>query len=237
MADSKEYEQRVVYAGLMRMTTDRNMVKAGYERWVNELSNNEFDVFEIVADIASFLGLENAERKVMMMAMHAASNKMVDQLDPVPGYISSVGGASASVDTSLDEPMSEQQTKEDVAPAPAASPHRAVTERYLQLVSQYVKRTDAESFRELAVIISDEGLDGIDKGLNGDIKNWGSSGLNRASLSEQITEDECQSIADALYVLLTEVIGPMDADSVVNDAITDTLSIDAASKFSPRNFI
>jgi len=48
MAD--QLAQRVVYAGLRRMTDDRSVIKSAYARWFKELSNQEFDALLIFLD-------------------------------------------------------------------------------------------------------------------------------------------------------------------------------------------
>lgn len=228
MSSSELYEQRVVYAGLKRMTQDRNLIKAAYERWQTKAVNEPFDVFETVADLTSFLGLEDAERKTLMVALHAASSRLVDELDPVPEYVSSKNtSVPASADVEEDSNVS----------ARPVSAHKAVTERYLQLLCQHVKRHSPESFRELVVIVSDEGLPKLGNLLNQPVKSWGASGLDKINFPNDIDSSDCQSVSLEFYVLLTEIIGPVDSDVIVNKAISEVLSMDAAQNFNPRDLL
>lgn len=227
MSNSKEYEQRVVYAALKRMTTDRNLIKSAYEHWNTSLSNNPFDVFEIVGELNSYLGLGDAERKALMVAMHAASNRLVDQLKPVPEYISS---GAAAAQTSTDEAAPKAATK-------VVSPHKAVTERYLQLVCQHVKLSDRDSFRELVTIVGDEGLPKLHKTVNKVVKDWGNSGLDKINFDDDVETSECQETALEFYVLLTEVIGPVESDVIVNKAIAEVINMSEAQQFDPRGLL
>lgn len=222
------YEQRVVYAGLSRMTEDRNIVKAGYQHWQETLASQPLDVFEVVADLTTFLGLGSTERKKLMVSMHSAAGRLADELPPVPEYIKSDQGSTAPA--TQQQPEVPRQVKK-------VSPHKAVTERYLQLVCQYVKRHDASAFNELAVIISDEGLPKLGSDLKRVVSDWASSGLGKIEFADSVSIDQCESTALEFYVLMSEVIGPVDSDVIVNKAIVDLQSFEASQQFSPSNLL
>ncbi len=221
------YEQRVVYAGLMRMTSDRNLIKSAYQHWSTKLADQPFDVFEVVGSLNSYLGLSDAERKVLMMAMHAASNRLVDQLEPIPQYISD-GSATVAQDTQQAKPA--LNTK-------SVSPHKAVTERYLQLVCQHLRVSSRDSFRELVGIIGDEGLPKLNTSLNKTIKDWGNTGLDKLNFANAVAPGDCQDVALEFYVLLTEVVGPVNSDVIVNKAIAEVLNMAEAQQFDPRSLL
>ena len=227
MVSSDVYEQRVVYAALSRMSNDRNVIKAGYQHWQNVLSSQAFDVFEIVDGLNKFLGLQVDERKKLMLSMHAASGRLVDELEPVPDYMLSdqAGGGVEAV------------VKEDIISGPLGSPHKLVTVRYLQLFSQHLKRLSSSSYDELCIMIGDEGLPDIPGYLQPVIRNWGSSGLHKIDFPDDISVDDCKDVAIAFYVMSTTLIGPVEADTIVNKAITETMNIEASQQFDPRSLL
>lgn len=228
MSSSDLYEQRVVYAALTRMTNDRTTIKSAFQYWSAKLANQPFDVVEVVTALNSYLGLGDTERKSLMISMHAASNRLVDQLQPVPEYIMD-GSVAIEQDTA-------QQAKPEVV-SKIVSPHKAVTERYLQLVCQHVKTSNSSSFRELVEIVADEGLPKLDKSINQIVKSWGNSGLNKINFSDDVKPADCQDMALEFYVLLTEVIGPVESDVIVNKAIAEVLNMSEAQQFDPRGLL
>lgn len=225
---SNNYHQRVVFAGLSRMTEDRNLIVAGYQQWENNLSNNEFDIFEIVANLTKFLGLGSAERKKLMVAMHAASARLEDELQPVPEYIKTTNGSNASA---------AQAQPTAAASVKTGSAHKVVTERYLQLVSQHLKRLDSASFNEIAVILSNEGLSKLPTQIDRSVKGWGAGGLAAIDFTTDVSVEQCQACALEFYVLLTEIIGPVDSDVIVNKAIADVSNLPESQQFAPNNLL
>ena len=91
--------------------------------------------------------------------------------------------------------------------------------------------------QELCVIISDEGLSEGPRSLQRIIKNWGSSGLQLIDLSDDVSADDCKDLALAFYVLVTEVIGPVEADTIVTRVISEVMNIEASKQFDPRNLL
>ena len=162
-----------------------------------------------------------------MLAMHAASGRLADELQAVPAYIISDAAAPAQA-AAIDESLPS---------AKSMSPHKAVTTRYLQVLCQHVKRSDKSALNELAVIISDEGLPGNPADLDSVMKSWADSGLQTLEFSDEVTEDECKDTALNFYVLVTEVIGPVETDVLVNKAIAEVVSMDASQQFDPRGLL
>ena len=228
MSSSDVYEQRIVHAALTRMTTDRNLIKSAYQYWAANLTDKPFDVMEIVTGLNSYLGLSDAERKSLMVSMHAASNRLVDQLPPVPEFISD--GSEVAVSAAQQQEKPELTTK-------AVSAHKVVTERYLQLVCQHVRSSDNASFRELVSIVADEGLPKLDKAIDARIKAWGNNGLDKVNFADDITPADCQDTALEFYVLLSEIIGPVESDVVVNKAIAEVINMTEAQQFNPRDLL
>jgi hypothetical protein len=69
------------------------------------------------------------------------------------------------------------------------------------------------------------------------LRDWAKSGLSAIDLSEELSVSMCQSLAHDLYVLMTEVVGPVDTDVIVNRAIDDLLKAELAQSFNPRDLL
>lgn len=228
MSDNLAYDQRVVYAGLSRMTNDRNLIRSAFKHWESELSSDSLDVIEVVGKMVDFLGLEVTEKKALMIGMHAASNKLLDELEAVPPYIS--GGGELPAETSVPA----KTAASEAAKVPA---HVEVVQRYLQLCCQHVQRHSDTDFRDLMRAIQSEGLPGVSSKLSSAVKAWAAAGLQELSLPIGTQVDEAKDLAHEFYILLTEFIGPVEADVIVNKVVTATMSMDAAQRFSPRELL
>ena len=67
---------KIVYAALSRMSEDRDVIKRALSHWNEKLGHlARVNVIQSVELIEGYLGLGTAEKKVLMMSMHAASSK------------------------------------------------------------------------------------------------------------------------------------------------------------------
>ena len=223
MSDLKnDVNARILYTALQRMTDDRAVIKDAFQHWVAELSNSPFDVIETVGGLEKYLGLDTQERKVLMIGMHAAANRAEHELREVPDYV--VGNSVAPAPTA----------KEAAPKLRARQPVVELAEGYFARVLNETKKVAMSSYRELASILEDEGLDGISGELDKAVKKASSGQLE---LPASTSEDGCQNLCHAFYNLLAEVVGPIDADVVSNRAITALLDMEAAARYDPRDLL
>jgi len=164
-----------------------------------------------------------------MIALHAASNKLVDELSPVPGIISGDGDVDLSAANGRD---TETDKKADVT-----SPHQQVTQRYMQLFCQYIRRVDAGDFTDFRKALAKEKLSGIDKSLANVISNWASDGLANLKLPNDIEVSACQALTHELYMFASEFIGPNHCDDIVVNTVNECLKMEAATRFNPRDLV
>jgi len=215
-------EQKIVYAGLSRMTDDRVVIKNAFDYWQTNFSNGPFDIVDVTGKLVSFLGLDGGEKKVLMIAMHAASNKSEMELDDVPGFL--LGGGVADIAAQ--------------APVQAATinytPHYQVTHGFVKGIVEGVRIKGSASFAEMDEIMRDEGLpDATDE----QSKLIAEHGFSDRIVPGSITEDECRDLAHSLYLLIIDVIGPVDADIIVTRVTGELMTGSAASLFDPRSLI
>ena len=232
--NSLDHKQRMIFVGLRRMTDDRNLIVDGFRHWMTSQSSDIFDIDSVVSDLVNYLGLGSAEKKSLILALHVAANKMVDDLPEVPASLLDRVSANdprldeANADIRVDSKKSVQQT---------LPPHCVVTAMYLQSFVQVLSKHDDEAFRELRGILKTECVEGVSKEIQQLIKKWAVDGLVSLALPNTVTESDCKSLAHHVYLLFTEIIGPMDSDNLVNLAIDRAKGIDEASRFSPTLLI
>lgn len=225
MSDVQQLNQRIIYSALRRMSEKRSEIQAGFNRWQEKFGSKSIDIFEIVTDLVDHLGLNINEKKALMIGLHSASGKLFDELQPVPTMF--LQG------TNIEDEVEEVDTVQ-VNSKPA---NIETTERFFQLTCQYLQRNNKSAFNELAEIIEDETLPSALKKTKVDLKDWAKSGLNKIDFSDDLSVSMCQSLAHDLYVLMTEVVGPVDTDVIVNRVIDDLLKAELAQKFNPRDLL
>ncbi len=213
-------EQKILYAGLKRMTDDRAVIKNAYHFWQVNLSENQFDIVEVTGRLVAFLGLNSTEKKTLMIAMHAASSKSEMELDDVPGFLTGETGAPEN-----DAPKVEKVS---------STPHYQITVGYIKGLIDGIRSFSPASFTEIDEILRDEGLSDVKGKINQQILQ---NGFSNNILSSSISEDECRDLAHQLYLLVIDVIGPVDADVIVNRVIGALMQSEMSSRFDPRSFL
>jgi len=216
---------KVLYAALRRMTDDRTVIKQAFQHWVTELSSEPFDVIQTVASLEKFLGLSTQERKVLMIGMHAASNRGSHELKSVPDYILGDSVASQAV-AAKNKPSSTVKAKQ---------PYAELAEGYFAQIAQAVRRGNGGDYRELMSALKDEGLNDVSAAINKAVK--ASSSEENFDLPSAASETDCQDFCHSLYMLVAEIVGPIDADTFSNSAIAALLDIEAAVRYDPRKLL
>jgi len=232
MSNYDQFSARVVYAGLRRMTDNRTVIKNAFSHWETQLSNQEFDVVTVVTSLVEYLDLTSHEKKTLMISLHAASNRLIDELPPVPGIVT--GGSDIAGDPPSGNDLDDRTKK---IPTEVQAPHLLVIQRYMQLFAQHMRKTSSGDFTEFRQEVASNGLSGIEDPLNTLISNWAADGMATLKLLNSVTEDDCKALAHHMYMLASEFIGPNKADNIVLKAIDGCLDLDAATRFDPRDLV
>lgn len=222
MSEVNEFNRRVVYAGVSRMTTDRNVQQKAFIFWLQKLSSRTFNIKETVLFFEKYLGLSTGEKKALYVAMQAAANKPQEALEPVPAFI----------DGSVDIP--------DAAPVKPVSKAPAFVQALQAVLSSManeIHRSDRGQHMELADIMADEGIDGASGAVDIALKRWGSDELKHLELPSAMSEPDCQSLFHNFYLLMTEVVGPMATDKYVDHAVVSAMKQPFAADYSPQNLL
>jgi len=199
---------KVVYTALTRMTNDRDVIKQAFIQWHGKFAHKDLDVFATVEFIESFLGLDTGEKKVLMVSMHSAASKDESQLKDVPEYIFGSGGDNA--------------TEPDVSAL------------YFSHISQSLQRSGTKYVTELMDVIRDEGLPNVSMAVRDALSSMVDGELD---LPGNTSEDACKMFCHEVYMLVCDIVGPMEADEISYSAIAKLLETNEASRYDPRNLI
>ena len=235
------YYQRVVCVGLRRATKDTASIRSGFIYWQETLSTSEFSVSDVANALVDYLGFSVDEKKALMLTLHAACNKVHDQLPPVPQVLLDMIKANSTLSKVVSNNpdntstgLSNQSSEKIVVVRPA---HLLTTEHFLISLLSFLGKYDAEELSECKRILRNEGLEDVDPTLNRIFQGWASTAMTQLELPTDVDESTCKNIAHSMYLLIAEIIGPVIADRLVNKAIDETLTIGAALRFSPRHLL
>lgn len=218
---------KVLYASLLRMTDDRSVIQQAFQHWVTDLSAQPFDVIKTVASLETYLGLSTQERKVLMIGMHAASNRASHELNAVPEYV--LGGAQ--------EPQVRVKEVDTVAKVKAKQAYVELAEGYFAQMAIGVRKVNAGDYRELMSALKDEDLNDVSAEIDTALKKAATSTDGTLDLPGSASEADCQDLCHSLYNLVADIVGPIDADAVSNSALSAILDIEAAQRYDPRNLL
>lgn len=224
MSNTSQLNQRIVYAGLTRMSSDRNAIKSAFEHWNKRNSETPLDIFEVVDLVGAFLGIEVSEKKALTLGLHTAASELYQDLKPVPAYI---------LGEQNDGDISSKADSQPITVSTQAA-HLVVTSRYLQSVSLQIKRNDGATHKELVDAVADEGLL---KALSSEVSDWAADNLNVIKLRDATSIEQCQELAHEFYVLVCDFIGPVETDGIVSNTISDLSKSSEARDFNPQKLL
>lgn len=220
-----DYDQRVIYAALKRMTTEHGLIQAAFQFWQKDFANAPLDVIDYCNKLVAYLGLNDGQKKSLMVAMHAASSRLPEDLPQVPDGLMS---APAAV-------LGSQESKKEQKPKAIQKPHLVVCAAFLQQLVQQLRKYHRDDAAELATILQNEGVDDNDPVVHSAIGQWLNTGLGSLVLNDNVTQAHCESIAHHIYLLVCELIGPVESDNLVHRVISEVSKLDAAREYDPIN--
>lgn len=229
------YDQRLVCVGLRKMTKDTALIRSGFLYWHKTFAGQEFDIDKIVSSLVDYLGVGVGEKKTLLLTLHSASNKLFDELPPVPAVLLNMLEGETGVGSGFDvDDQADSGSDKVIAAKPA---HCIVTDEFLYNLTGLIKKFDRDDLSELKFILVEENIDGLRDDLHNAVRKWAGDGFGRIDFPADTTEDECYEIAHGIYMLMVELIGPVESDRIIDRVIDETFKIDAASRFSPRKLL
>ncbi len=234
--ESLAYYQRIVCIGLRRMTKDSALIRSGFLHWNEILADKEFDIEESVAELVNYLGLDSGDKKSLMITFHAANNKLFDELPAVPEVLlKMISQASSAVGDG--DSLSLEAAADNEKIIAAKSPQLIVTEKFLGYFVVFLEKYNKSDLLEFKSILIDEGIPNTKESIDEALISWAAVGFNRLELPDDISEEECSDASHKLYLLMSEIIGPVESDKIIHATIDEALKLEAASRFSPKNLL
>jgi|GEM_PF-5735499 len=233
-----DFEQRVIYRALTRMTQDFALIQSGFQFWVSTFSQNELDPDTFADALKNYLGISNDQKRVFVVGLHSSLAADIDDLEPVPGVMLA-GGQSAAPQTNqfqANQAQEKKATKDDKF-APANSAHFIVTSHFMQTMAKAVCREGSSVANDLSEIVTETIEDIKDTRLHNPIMNWAKNSFSRLSLPHDISKQSCIDVAHFLYLAASDAVGPVQSDLIMDKVIKLLKNLDEAERFDPYSLI
>jgi len=223
-----EHNRRAVYSALSTVCNDRSLLEQAFFFWEDHYSREgTFRVSQYIDALMQHVGLNQAQRRELSVALYAAMGKQDQALAAIPAVLrrSQNGAAPAAA-----------------APQPAATKplaaHTAATTVLGELLTQLVE--GAVRARKLADLIESLGFEALDLGAASTraATQWVANELRDArSFAGQVAEGDRRSIVNHIYMALCEAVGPVGADRILGQATQQAERLPEAVDFSPRQLL
>jgi hypothetical protein len=222
-----EHNRRAVYSALSAVCNERSLLEQAFFFWEEHYSQQgSFRVSQYIDALMQHVGLNQAQRRELSVALYAAMGKPDQALAAVPAVLrrdqstAAVPGAQAATPKPL---------------TPQSSATAILGELLAQLVDGAVRAHKLEDLLENL----DFGATELNPASARAAKHWVANQLRDArGVAAQIVEaDDRRSVVNVIYMALCEALGPVAADRILGHATQQAERLAEAADFSPRQLL
>nr|MCH9672691.1 hypothetical protein [Gammaproteobacteria bacterium] len=190
---SIEHNRRAVYSALSRTTDDRMLTQQSYDLWEQRYaSTSVFRVAQFIEDLVKDVGLGDALRRNLAIALYAALGQNEGDLAEVPSVVrnGTTGDPGAA-------------TIQQPGPAVAGntgSPAETVFAHLVDVIVNGIAKQGKENLNDLATDILAHVPKLPDAGVAARVTGWAESQCDPAQLPTDMSTASMSSLVHAIYV-------------------------------------
>jgi hypothetical protein len=251
------YRRRVIYQALQDTFADARDVRAYFELWQRDHSHEaHFVVTRFASAVAKAAGFDTERKSQFQRRLFHGLTVPYESLPRVPEeWLAPVSVPSPSTSAPLpaasappaSPPTALPSTAAPPTAAPAAaasgarapSPERRVFQAFAQPITSALLAKVARQ-PELLLQAADDlgvGLVGDELALHRQLRRWAESGFSVDNLPFVAGEAALRTLAHHLYLLAADLIGPMQADRLLAQAVAEAERLPEAALFSPQRLL
>jgi hypothetical protein len=220
-----EHNRRAVYSALSAVCNDRSLLEQAFFFWEEHYSQQgTFRVSQYIDALMQHVGLNQAQRRELSVALYAAMGKPDQALAVIPAVLRRTrdGAAAPSAPTAA-RPS-----------APQSSATTILGELLAHLVDGAVRARKLEDLLEILDFRQTQLAPASARAAT----QWAANQLREArSFAAQIVEADRRSMVNLLYMALCEAVGPVSADRILGNATQQAERLPEALEFSPRQLL
>jgi hypothetical protein len=240
------YRRRVIYQALQNTFADPQQLRLYFELWQREHSQEtHFVVTRFAAAVAKVAGLDAEQKSLFQRRLFQGLTQPYESLPRVPDAWMP---AANQTDDRPFVPEGSAVPAARAAPAPAAAPvapepvaridsvERIVFKAFAQPIAAAIlaKADRHPGVLQQAVDDLDTGTDSRTQALHRAFKQWSGERFASDALPPLHAPEDLQHLAHQLYLLATDLIGPMQADRLLAQAAAEAERLPEAALFSPQ---
>ena len=222
-----EHNRRAVYSALSAVCNERSLLEQAFFFWEEHYSQQgTFRVSQYIDALMQHVGLNQAQRRELSVALYSAMGKPDQALAVVPVVLRRNQSAAAV-----------PSTQAATTAKPRARQSSATTilgEVLAQLVDGAVRARKLEDLLE----ILDFGTTELAPASARAAQQWVANQLREAhGFAVQVAEADRRSVVNIIYMALCEALGPVGADRILGHATQQAERLPEAVDFSPRQLL
>ena len=224
-----EHNRRAVYSALNTVCNERSLLEQAFFFWEDHYSHQgTFRVSHYIDALMQQVGLNQAQRRELSVALYAAMGKP-DQALPVVPHVLRRNGSAAPAAVAAAAPA---------ASAKPATGQTAATVVLGELLTQLVEgAARARKLEDLTESLDFAGVELSPAGARA-ATQWIANQLRDArTFANQVASSDRRTVVNTLYIALCEAVGPAGADRILGHATSQTERLPEAIEFSPRQLL
>ena len=234
------YRRRVIYQALRDTFSDPGEVRRYFEQWQRDHSHEaHFVVTRFAAAVATRANFDAERRSLFQRRLFHGLTQPYESLPRVPdGWLTEATPAAPSPATGA--PLAVPSATTPAPPAgpslPPVGPETAVFAAFAQPIAFAVLAKADRQPGALSAAIGDLGGGGNvrEQALNRQFAQWASQRFAPGAQPSVRAPEDLRFLAHQLYLLAADLIGPMQADRLLAQAVAEAERLPEATRFSPQ---
>lgn len=231
------YRRRVIYHALHDTFTDPQEIRRYFDLWQRDHSHEaHFVVTRFAAVVAKAAGFDAQQKSVFQRRLFHGLTQSYETLPRVPdAWLPAAGPVQATVAApqlaDADPPVQER-----VESGRFDSPERVIFRAFAQPLAAAILAKADRHPGVLQQAVDDLGRTsrGPEQTLHQLFKDWSTQRFAAEAVPQVQAHEALRLLAHQLYLLAADLIGPMQADRLLAQAVSEAGQLPEAGTFSPQ---
>ncbi len=223
---------RLIYTILYKVSQDRSFVEPAFRSWYRDKSNDVLKIDDLLTYFTEEVGLNQNEKRTFRISFYSLQQQSSDNLLQVPRIL------LMESNTSVQKQENESIHKTD--PYSHLTDQEFIFGLFLDNLIDAAKAQDVDCVDDIIEYFLDKK---VIKSMKltplalEQLKVWLSLQLNQRFNASSVNGKNMHSIFHHVYIALCEILGPVSADKVLNEALSKTSQNNRSNKYHPSQFL
>ncbi len=217
--------EKVIFTVLRKISNDRQFIGSAFKSWWADKDQVNFDADDLVAYFENKVGFDANEKRNFRIAFYAISTRSESDLLSVPEVLTGKAGQTTGGSQDLPE----------VEKVETLKPEEKTFQLFIEALIDHAHRMDSdtkadviEHFQDSKVLKSMK----LAKRPGSQLTTWLENDSGQRLNTETMTVKEMKAIFHQIYICFCEILGPVKADQVLNQAIAQVQQLNTGYSVS-----